>query len=623
MSAHGQQLLFEGFLKKRKDKMKIKWATYWFRLQNTTLFFYTKKHGSALHLRGLYYIYTVQSVREIQRKLSNRYLFEIIMKNGRRKVLAAETEDLRQAWIDQLWRAMRMSTPEGSYRGCTRTQNLQSDELRVRGHSVPNNSSESDSKTEPLHRSLSAPLSPCLPDLGLDRLDKSTHSFSNNLTPDPYLWDSGDMLSSEEAIYQNTMAQWENKDGNTVYRFFGNREEKQYENEGHYDILPVRNSLHQTNQSDEDLTHGAGLYCVPRSNRMPSDQQDLNQTQQLYEDLTGEDDLYESLLSNETKSDKKNEHLTNQSDEDLTNEDGLYDFPLSNRRKSNQKGSGSQTSPRGPPVVSQFCCSPELPNNQPDEDYRDEEGVYDFPLTNRRKSDQKSLTQTNQSDEDLTDDGDGLYDDPMSYRMANDNKAEHQTNQSDKGLTDGNGLYDVPLSNRMAGDKKCRHQTNQSDEDLNNREGLYDVPLSNRIASHKKHEHKTNQSDEDLTVGLYDHPLSNRRKCDQKAVYKTKKSHDVLTKEDGLYDFPVSNRVASEQQGYREMAESIYDIPNSLLRKMSEHTLESYSGGEIPVQGRNLLDDMIAGLGGETRGWIGTGPATDSVKPHGLIHHRP
>ncbi|XP_033999479.1 uncharacterized protein LOC117493153 isoform X3 [Trematomus bernacchii] len=110
MSVDQTKLLLEGFLQKRKDTMKLRWVTYWFRLQNTTLFFYTQKNGSASHLRGYYYIYTVQSVREVPRVAGNRIIFEIIMTNGKRKVLAAETAALRKEWVRCLWQAMHLST---------------------------------------------------------------------------------------------------------------------------------------------------------------------------------------------------------------------------------------------------------------------------------------------------------------------------------------------------------------------------------------------------------------------------------------------------------------------------------------------------------------------------------
>lgn len=114
----GKYLLFEGFLKKRRDTLKMKWTKYWFRLQNTTIFFYTKKDGSALHLRGLYYIYTVQTVRELQKDETKRYVFEMTMRNGKKKVLAAETAAMRKEWINHLWRAMHLTSPGGCDPGC-------------------------------------------------------------------------------------------------------------------------------------------------------------------------------------------------------------------------------------------------------------------------------------------------------------------------------------------------------------------------------------------------------------------------------------------------------------------------------------------------------------------------
>ncbi|RXM99936.1 Rhomboid-related protein 3 [Acipenser ruthenus] len=112
-----KDLVFEGFLKKRKDRMKLTWSTYWFRLQNTTLFFYTKKKLDASHLRGQYYIHTVQSVREV--KADRQYLFEITMKNGKKKLLSAETEELRALWMKFLWKAMQLPGPGRIQSACT------------------------------------------------------------------------------------------------------------------------------------------------------------------------------------------------------------------------------------------------------------------------------------------------------------------------------------------------------------------------------------------------------------------------------------------------------------------------------------------------------------------------
>ncbi|XP_043925568.1 uncharacterized protein LOC122800112 [Protopterus annectens] len=113
-----EDLLFESFLNKRKDKMKFNWVTYWFRLQNTTLFFYTKQHGGADCLRGQYYVYSIQSVREIEAS-DNKYLFEIVMKNGKKKMLSADSAELRAIWMEFLWKAMQLPGPGRDESSCT------------------------------------------------------------------------------------------------------------------------------------------------------------------------------------------------------------------------------------------------------------------------------------------------------------------------------------------------------------------------------------------------------------------------------------------------------------------------------------------------------------------------
>ncbi|XP_041073070.1 uncharacterized protein LOC121293802 isoform X3 [Carcharodon carcharias] len=91
-SENGKDLVFEGYLKKRKDKM--------------------------CHLRGQYYIYMVQSVREIK-ATNHEYPFEIVMKNGKRKLLAAERSDLRAVWMEFLWKAMQLPGPGKKNSACT------------------------------------------------------------------------------------------------------------------------------------------------------------------------------------------------------------------------------------------------------------------------------------------------------------------------------------------------------------------------------------------------------------------------------------------------------------------------------------------------------------------------
>nr|XP_033817496.1 uncharacterized protein LOC117368198 isoform X3 [Geotrypetes seraphini] len=116
--AGAEDLMFEGFLKKRKDTMKFAWAKYWFRLQNTTLFFYKEKSTDPSYLRGQYYIYMVQSVREMK-AAEKEYTFEITMKNGKKKLLAAESSELRAVWIQFLWKSMQLPGPGRKDSACT------------------------------------------------------------------------------------------------------------------------------------------------------------------------------------------------------------------------------------------------------------------------------------------------------------------------------------------------------------------------------------------------------------------------------------------------------------------------------------------------------------------------
>nr|XP_033817495.1 uncharacterized protein LOC117368198 isoform X2 [Geotrypetes seraphini] len=115
--AGAEDLMFEGFLKKRKDTM-FAWAKYWFRLQNTTLFFYKEKSTDPSYLRGQYYIYMVQSVREMK-AAEKEYTFEITMKNGKKKLLAAESSELRAVWIQFLWKSMQLPGPGRKDSACT------------------------------------------------------------------------------------------------------------------------------------------------------------------------------------------------------------------------------------------------------------------------------------------------------------------------------------------------------------------------------------------------------------------------------------------------------------------------------------------------------------------------
>ncbi|XP_067472235.1 uncharacterized protein [Thunnus thynnus] len=260
-----EKLLFEGFLQKRKDTLKIIWVTYWFRLQNTTLFFYTKKNGNASHLRGYYYIYTVQSVREVQRTDSKRFMFEINMTNGKRKVLAAETDALRKEWVGQLWKAMHLSTSAVSD---SRGTQLRVCEQRERRNSSTPIYSESDSVTEfPPARPLSAPAPPgyihhensslTSPICPTEEPDTEDAPFQNTLPACNYQHHDGDSLNQSES----ELNLWSSELSDT--------EDKQ----GDYDVLPLRNKT-CTIDIDPSTETNEGVYDFPLSYKRASDNQD-------------------------------------------------------------------------------------------------------------------------------------------------------------------------------------------------------------------------------------------------------------------------------------------------------------------------------------------------------------
>ncbi|XP_055079824.1 uncharacterized protein LOC117375396 [Periophthalmus magnuspinnatus] len=219
-------LNFESFLQKRKDTLKLRWVTYWFRLQNTTLFFYTQKHGSALHLRGHYYIYTIQSVREVQNDDSKRFMFEIMMTSGKRKMLAADTAALRKEWVRYLWQAMHLSA---SGLGTTHAKR----EACEQQNTNINIYSDVECFVEPIHTSRGPP----------------------DTEPD------FTCPSSEEPIYQNT----------DFYQSKGNnRVNEDTRLDGVYDVLPARNVCQRVDQS---TYNDKGEYDCPLSYRKPADQE--------------------------------------------------------------------------------------------------------------------------------------------------------------------------------------------------------------------------------------------------------------------------------------------------------------------------------------------------------------
>ncbi|XP_077316820.1 uncharacterized protein LOC143936255 isoform X3 [Lithobates pipiens] len=113
-----ENLSFQSYLRKRKDTMKFNWAKYWFKLQNTTLYFYTNKDQQETSLRGQYYMFSVQSVRSMS-DADGDFTFEIVMKNGKRKLLSAESAELRDVWVQILWKSMQLPGPGRYKSSCT------------------------------------------------------------------------------------------------------------------------------------------------------------------------------------------------------------------------------------------------------------------------------------------------------------------------------------------------------------------------------------------------------------------------------------------------------------------------------------------------------------------------
>ncbi|XP_012727843.2 uncharacterized protein LOC105933023 isoform X1 [Fundulus heteroclitus] len=248
MSVDGTKLLFEGFLQKRKDTLKIRWVTYWFRLQNTTLFFYTKKNGSASHLRGYYYIYTVQSVREVQRPDKKSFLFEIVMTNGKKKMLAAETAALRKEWVGHLWQAMQFSSS-----GLFDPEDMDGVifDPRARANSGISLCSDSVMEVQPAR-----PLS-----------TSSEHIYSEPGILAPSVCRPADQEDSEDddATYQNPRRQLHCS--NPTEDPDCSEEQRQ---DGLYDVLPARKTICEAPSTQ---THDA-VYDFPSSYMRPTEQQD-------------------------------------------------------------------------------------------------------------------------------------------------------------------------------------------------------------------------------------------------------------------------------------------------------------------------------------------------------------
>lgn len=253
MSVDGTKLLFESFLKKRKDTLKIMWVTYWFRLQNTTLFYYTKKNGSASHLRGHYYIYTVQSVREVQKSSRRHFMFEIVMTNGKRKMLAAETAALRKEWVTHLWQAMHLSGSGMLDSGDTHPDECEQQENLDNSKPV---GSDTDDVMEP-----SQPL--------------PAHTHSHQTCPEA----SGTaslICPPEETTYPTLLLPFNDQilsdEPNCDARWSGGMSGAEETQEGVYDILPRRSFTQEYNDPPTEALED--VYDFPISYRTSIGQQD-------------------------------------------------------------------------------------------------------------------------------------------------------------------------------------------------------------------------------------------------------------------------------------------------------------------------------------------------------------
>ncbi|XP_041858688.1 uncharacterized protein LOC121650920 isoform X2 [Melanotaenia boesemani] len=249
MSVNEPRLLYEGFLQKRKDRLKIMWVTYWFRLQNATLFFYTKKNGRASHLRGHYYIYTVQSVREVHKTGRKHFMFEIVMTNGKRKMLAADTAALRKEWVTHLWQAMHLS---GSGMLDSRDTHLNTCEQQENLNSRTFVCSDRDSMMEQLP---AQPLSP--PTHSNHTYTEATSTICppeeqdcEETTSENILLPSDDHILSDHSI---SYPQWSSE---------MSRAEETHD--GVYDVLPRRNIQEYDDPSTEMLED---VYDTPMSYR--------------------------------------------------------------------------------------------------------------------------------------------------------------------------------------------------------------------------------------------------------------------------------------------------------------------------------------------------------------------
>lgn len=193
----------------------------------------------------------MQSVREVQRVDGKRFMFEIIMTNGKRKMLAAETAALRQQWVGHLWQAMHLSTSTVS-----KSTHLEVHEQRDRVNSSVAMCSHSDRVTESLPvRPLSAPAP----------TGHIHHHHHHEHSSVPSTFDLHEGPHAGEATYENTLPTFQHHSGDSLDgldspegpSWLSNAEERQ---EGDYDVLPCRRMMCEISAPPE---MDDGVYDIP------------------------------------------------------------------------------------------------------------------------------------------------------------------------------------------------------------------------------------------------------------------------------------------------------------------------------------------------------------------------
>ncbi|XP_029997815.1 uncharacterized protein LOC115424598 [Sphaeramia orbicularis] len=194
----------------------------------------------------------------MERVDSKRYMFEIIMTNGKRKVLAAETAELRKEWVGYLWQAMHLSSSGlfGLRNTCPHVS-----EQRDRVNSSALICSDADSVMETLPpRPVSVP--------GPQSLIQPETSIASSIC-------TSEQPEYEEPTYQNIELKRKPQQCNDGCLTdpqqpsgVSNVEDGQ---EGDYDVLPLRKNVCESNPATE--MH-EGVYDFPISYRVAADVQE-------------------------------------------------------------------------------------------------------------------------------------------------------------------------------------------------------------------------------------------------------------------------------------------------------------------------------------------------------------